>query len=454
MIVIYSLIALSVLTCLILLFVNPRIFTLLSIFVTLFQFDWFVRYYHAPPILNRATLVFVGLLGIRILIHFLLKRPAVNREHGLFVPLILLALFFLFLTLISNLYNEERLLLGFYSLRYYLVGFVLTFAIYLYLPSFTSIDKFKYYITLVALIQLPVSVIKYLAATTRGYTLDSVTGTFGGYGELVICQVISIAIVLSDRFILRKNTLPFINTYLLCILLITPLILSKSRSASFFVIIIIAFILIYSLFKRKNFVAAIKQVSSSALIGLIFCALFYLFFWKAGNYDIEQQFDPDFVYNYYMHPPTLDNELLRHGADPRMGRFRAIATAWEYINDGLIHRIIGYGAGTASEASFLRLDGNHYQAIGPLSGIARNQYSKVILEFGLVGIFGFIVFFTTIKRRLRFIPDNSPNAFTIFAILLFSILILSAYSRTLENYFACFLFAYFIASAHSELDTR
>jgi len=428
-------------------------FTLLTVFVTLFQFDWFVRYYHAPAVLNRATLVFVGLLGLRLLIHFLLKRPRIRYEHGLLSPLLLLAVYFTFLTLISNLYNEERLLLGFFSLRYYLIGFILTLSIYLYLPEYLTLEKFKYMLTLIALFQLPASAIKYHAATSGHYTLDSVSGTFGGYGELVICQVVALGIVLSDRFILKKNTLPFINAYLLCILLITPLLLSKSRSASIFVIVIMIFVLIYSLFKRKNLVSALKQMFSSSLIGVIFCLLFYLFFWKAGNYDIEKQFDPDFVYDYYMHPPTLDSERLRAGADPRMGRFRAITTAWEYINDDAVHRILGYGAGTASEASFLGLNGSHYQAAGPLAGIARNQYSKVIIEFGLIGIFGFIAFFYTIKKRVRHIPENASEAGTVFTILVFSLLILSSYSLTLESYFTCFMLAYFIATAHSELQT-
>lgn len=440
------------LACIILLMLKPRIFTLLSIFLTLFQFNWFVRYYHAPAILNRATLVFVGLLGIRVLIHFLLKKPSIRCRNGVIVPLLFLALFITFITLISNLYNEEGLLPGFYSLRYYFIGFTLTLAIYLYLPQSLGIEKFKYYMSLLALMQLPVSVIKYIAAGGgTSYTLDSVSGTFAGYGELVTCQVIALGIVLTDKFIHKNNTLPFINTYFLSILIISPLLLSKSRSASIFVIIVIIFVLIYSLFKRRNLASSIKVLFSTSLIFIVFSSLFYIFFWQSGNYDLNKQFDPEFVYDYYMHLPIMNAEQLRAGADPRMGRFKAIATAWEYIQQDLPHTILGYGAGTASEASFIGSNGSLFQKIGPLSGISRNQYSKAILEFGLLGLLGFFIFFYSIGKRLRYTADSATSIKTTYIIIVFTLTILSSYTITLESYLFSFIIAYFLAVSHAEI---
>ena len=450
--ILYALVGLVIFAFIMLLLVKPKAFTLLSVLLTLFQFDWFVRYYSAPAALNRATLVFVGLLGIRVLLHFLLKNPTIRRDNGMLVPLILLGAFFSFLTLISNLYNEERLLLGFYSLRYYFIGFVLTLAIYLYFSEKLTIDKFKYYMTILALAQLPMCIVKYIAAGGGSkYTLDSVSGTFAGYGELVICQVIALGIVLTDRFIFKKNTLESINSFLLCILLVAPLLLSKSRSASVFVVIIIIFVLIYSLFKRRNLISAIKQIASSSVIGLIFGILFYVFFWQAGEYDMAKQFNLDFVYDYYMQYPVLDSEQIRAGADPRMGRFRAITTAWEYINEDPIHRILGYGAGSASEAAFIGTHGNLYQKIGPLSGIDRNQYSKSILEFGFAGLFGFIFFFYTIGKRINHISGITSYVKATYTIIIFSLAILSSYTITLESYFFSFIVGYFLAVAHAEI---
>ncbi len=450
--ILYVLIMTTGLASIILLMLKPRIFTLLSIFLTLFQFNWFVRYYHAPTILNRATLVFVGLLGIRVLIHFLLKKPSIRCNNGVIVPLLILALFFTFITLISNLYNEQGLLLGFYSLRYYFIGFTLTLAIYLYLPQSLTIEKFKYYLSLLALIQLPVSVIKYIAADGgASYTLDSVSGTFAGYGELVICQVISLGIILTDKFVHKKNTLPFINTYLLSIFLVSPLLLSKSRSASIFVIIVIIFVLIYSLFKRRNLASSIKVIFSTSLIFIIFSSLFYIFFWQSGDYDLDKQFDPEFVYDYYMHMPIVNAEQLRAGADPRMGRFRAISTSWEYIQQDLVHTILGYGAGSASEASFIGINGSLFQKIGTLSGIARNQYSKAILEFGLLGLIGFFIFFYSIGKRLKYTADSASSIKTTYIIILFALAILSSYTITLESYLFSFIVAYFLAVTHAEI---
>jgi len=450
--IIFVLIMATGLACIILLMLKPRIFTLLSIFLTLFQFNWFVRYYNAPAILNRATLVFVGLLAIRVLIHFLLKKPSIRCKNGAIVPLLMLGLYFTFITLISNLYNEEGILPGFYSLRYYFVGFTLTLAIYLYLPESLNIEKFKFYLSLLALIQLPVSVVKYIAAGGgASYTLDSVSGTFAGYGELVICQVIVLGIILTDKFVYKRNTLPFINTYLLSIILVSPLLLSKSRSASIFVIIVIIFSLIYSLFKRRNLASSIKVLFSTSLIFIIFSSLFYIFFWQSGNYDLEKQFNPEFVYDYYMHLPTMNAEQLRAGADPRMGRFRAISTAWEYIQQDIAHTVLGYGAGTASEASFIGTNGNLFQKIGPLSGVSRNQYSKTILEFGLLGLLGFVVFFKSIGKRLKYTGDSTASIKTTYIIILFTLAILSSYTITLESYLFSFLIAYFLTVTHAEI---
>ncbi len=449
---IYVLIAITGLASIILLMLKPNIFTMLSIFLTVFQFNWFVRYYNAPAILNRATLVFVGLLGIRVLIHFLLNKPSIRCKNGVIIPLLILALFFTFITLISNLYNEEGLLPGFYSLRYFFVGFTLTLAIYLYLPQTLRIEKLKHYLSLLALIQLPVSVIKYIAADGgASYTLDSVSGTFAGYGELVICQIIALGIILTDKFVHKRNTLAFINTYLLSILFVSPLLLSKSRSASIFVIIVIVFVLVYSLFKRRNLTSSIKVLFSTSIIFLVFSSLFYIFFWQSGNYDLDKQFDPEFVYDYYMHPPNMNSEQLRAGADPKMGRFQAIATAWEYIQQDLAHSILGYGAGTASEASFIGINGRHFQKIGPLAGIARNQYSKSILEFGILGLLGFFIFFYSIGKRLKHAADSASSINTTYIIILFTLMILSSYTITLESFLFSFIIAFFLAVTHAEI---
>ncbi|MCH9698057.1 MAG: hypothetical protein K0U68_08145 [Gammaproteobacteria bacterium] len=452
MTIVYALAGLIGLVIILLLLIKPRIFTALSIFLTLLQFDWFVRYYSAPAIIKRATLVLVGLLGIRICLHFLVKNPTIRRQYGTLVPVFLLALFFCFLTLISNLYNEESLLIGFYSLRYYFVGFVLTLALYLYYSEDLTIDRFNRHIVILALIQLPVCVLKYFAAGGGSkYTLDSVSGTFAGYGELVVCQVIAIGIVMTDRFVYKKNTLPKFNTFLTCIVLIAPLLLSKSRSASVFVAIIVLFVLFYSLFKRRSFISAIKQISASGFIGIVFISLFYIFFWQAGEYDIEKQFNPDFAYEYYMHYPILDSVQLKAGADPRMGRFRAITTAWEFLNEDTIHRIVGYGAGSVSEASFIGQNGRYFQKIGPLAGLDRNQFSKTLFEFGYSGLLAFFIFFFTLGRRLDYIPNVAGSIKRTYTILVFTLVILSSYSITLESYFFSFIIAYFIATAHAEL---
>ncbi|MEE9346433.1 MAG: O-antigen ligase family protein [Methylococcales bacterium] len=430
----------------------PRLFTMLAIFFTLFQFGWFVRYYSAPPLLNRATLVMVGLLGLRVFVHFLLKKPSVRNENGHLMPLFMLAVYFIMLTLISNLYNEEKVFLGLYSLRYYFIGLTFTFALYLYCDDYLSFESFKKNIIYLALIQLPMSIAKYIAAGGGTLnTLDTVGGTFAGYGELVICQVIAIGIVLTDKFIQRTNTLPHINSYVLLLLIIIPLLLSKSKSATIFVIMIVLFVLIYSLFKRRNLVSALKHISLTSLICITFSSLFYIFFWKSGEYDISNYINPEYVLDYYMREPLLDNKRISGGADPNMGRFRAVYTAWNLVQQDIMHALLGYGAGSGSEASFLGVDGSLYQKSGPLAGIARNQYSKSILEFGMLGLIGIIYFCYAFGRRLRFIANTGAGLRIVYSVILVVLTILSVYTITLESYLFCFIFAYFIAVSHSEL---
>ncbi len=444
--------AIAGLACLIFLLLMPGLYTMLSVFFTLFQLNWFVRYYGAPQILNRATLVVVGLLSVRVVIHFLLKKPSIRCENGQIMPLFILACYFFMLTLISNLYNEEGLLLGFYSLRYYFVGLTLTFALYLYCENHLSIESFKRNMVWLAIVQTPVAIIKYIAAGGGSlYTLDSVSGTFGGYGELVVCQVIAIGIVLTDKFIKRSNTLLHINSYILLIFIITPLLLSKSRSATIFVIMIVLYVLIYSLFKRRNLVSALKIVSLSGIICLTFASLFYIFFWQSGEYKVDNYIDPEYIFEYYMRESILDSKLLSAGADPSMGRLRAVYTAWNYIQLDIMHALFGYGAGAGSESSFLQANGRLYQQSGPLAGIDRNQYSKSILEFGMLGFFGIIYFYYTVGKRIKYVSDNVLELRVIYSVLMVALTILSFYTITLESYLFAFIIAYFIAVSHSEV---
>jgi hypothetical protein len=440
------------LACLIFLMIMPRFFTLISVFFTLFQLTWFVRYYGAPQILSRATLVIVGLLSVRILMHFLLKKPSIRAENGQLMPLVFLACFILMLTLISNLYNEESLLLGFYSLRYYYVGFTLTFGLYLYCEKYLSIEAFKKGLVWLALIQLPMSIVKYIVAGGGSTnTLDSVSGTFGVYGELVICQVVAIGIVLTDKFIRRVNTIPSVNAYLILVMLIIPLLLSKSRSASLFVMLIVLYVLIYSVFKRRNLVSALKLVSLTSLIFMTFASLFYIFFWQSGDYNLDDYVNPEYVFEYYMREPLMDRKRLSLGMDPTMGRFRAVYTAWNITQQDLVHAIIGYGAGSGSEASFLGANGQLFQESGPLAGVSRNQYSKTILEFGLLGLLGIIFFFYTIGKRIKYISGAGYELRIVYSVILAVLAVLSVYSITLESYLFAFIIAYLIAVSHSEL---
>ena len=436
---------------LVLLMQHPRLLTGLTIFLTIVQLNWFTRYFGAPAVFNRATLVIIGFLGLRLALDFFTIKHRNLGNKKILNLVLLLAAFFLVLTLFSNTYNQESLLLGVYELRYFFAGFVLCFSLYFYFHEVLNIILFKEALIWLALGQLPFAIIQYLAAGGGdARTLDSVAGSFSGYGELVSCQVLAIGIVLHDKLIYKKNGLS-INGYFLVVLLIMPLLLSKSRTATAFVIMVVAFTWLVSVVRRKNFVVTIRLFGAVSIIGALFLALFYYFFWLP-NYDLKQQINIDYAYNYYMRTPEVDRHRLRPGEYLSVGRFRAVVEAVRLIWKHPINIVVGYGSGASSEASFIKKTGKYFQWYGPLAGLGGNHYSKTIAEYGMAGLGGFVLFFLTVYRRLKDVPQTNPDIRSIFGVILFCLAIISVYTTTLGAFFFSFVVAFYLAVAQAELD--
>ncbi|HDZ61908.1 MAG TPA: hypothetical protein ENH40_02030, partial [Nitrospirae bacterium] len=171
--------------------VYPRVLSILVVLFALVQLNWFARYFGAPAMFSRISLVVAGLLGIRLIIDFSFKKKYFAKEWLFLAPVLWLAYFFLVLTVCSNLFNGESLLLGVYELRYYFFGLVICFALYFYFEDILTISFFKQTMLWIGLLQVPFAIIEWIAAVGgRARTLDSVTGTFSGYGELVACQLL------------------------------------------------------------------------------------------------------------------------------------------------------------------------------------------------------------------------------------------------------------------------
>ncbi|MEN8134882.1 MAG: hypothetical protein ABFS18_05030 [Thermodesulfobacteriota bacterium] len=433
------------------LMVRPRILTILVVLLSLFQLNWFTRYFGAPAILNRVSLGFAGLLGIRLALDFALKNSTFVNRWIILSPVLWLTCFFVLLTALSNIFNGENLLLGIFELRYYYFGFVTCFSLYFYFKNVLSISLFKKAMIWVGLTQIPLSILKWIAAEGgKTATLDSVTGSFSGYGELVACQIIAICIVLLEE-LTSKNKLVRLNNYFLSYLLLVPIILSKSKTATLFVVMAIGFVWLLTILEKKNLAVLIKKSVSLTMTGIIMLSSLYLFFWKT-NYDINQLFEKSYIIRYLMRPSIVDHQIYMMGSDPRMGRIKAICEATRLISIKPVNLFIGFGSGATTEASFLKTNGHYFQWYGPLAGLGRNYFSKTIAELGFLGLGAFISFFTFIYIKIKNNFSYSSEINKTFSLLIFTLFLLSFYTATLSSFFFNFAFAFFLATIQTELD--
>ena len=436
--------------------VKPRVIVALSIFGCFIQIGWFYRFLDISPYFKRVPLALIGITGCVLLLEYALKRFQKESKIVILKPTIYMAIFLIALTMITNIYNDENIVLGFFELRYYFASFVLTFSIYTYYGPKLSIDFFKKCLVIIGLAQIPFVVIQNVLfkmnfLLREKAVWDAFTGTFSTYAELVSCQIVAIGIVLIDKFMINKHFFN-LNSYLLAILLVVPLLLSGSRLSMVFVLLLVLFCWIYFAIHEKNYTKKIMFFFQASFIGILFIVLFLKIFWK--TYDIHQQFDFYYIIEYLTRDPITDYYKYKtFGMDPVMGRLRAVSEAFYLTFQHPVNALIGYGSGATSETSFLAETGKYYQKVGPLAGIGRNQYSKIITEFGLIGLFGFIQFFYSVYKRLRQIP-TPRNLVNIYSVIVFSLLILSIYAQTVNSYFYSVVIGFFLATVQVEYDRR
>lgn len=416
------------------------------------QLNWFSRYYELPPYFNRITLGLIGVLGLFLFARHLGGKK-VRLTATMLQPVMYLGIFFVCLTLVTNTYNQEDIVLGIFELRYYFAGFVLTYALYTYFGDVLSIRAFKKAIVYIALAQVPVAVLQYIAAdggATR--TLDSVTGTFSTYVELVTSQMLALGLVLTDKLIQKTNTVR-LNGYVVVLALVVPLLLSKSKMATGFVVMIIVFSWLYAGLKHRNLGAMIPQFYTIGTLLVVVGVLFYSFFWQ--RFDYGKYLEPEFVYDYFMTEPAVDYEEIEWIKVRRLGRLSAITESVSQTLSDPMTTIMGHGSGSASVSAALGRAGRFYQApgFGPLAGIDRNQYSKTIMEFGLAGLLGFVWFFVMLHRRIKEMKLNVEVGTSLTTIIV-CLLPLSFYGLSLGGFYMSLVLGLFVASLQSEVDRR
>jgi hypothetical protein len=431
-------------------FLSPaRVLTGITVLLSVVQLGWLTRYAGSAPMYNRIGLVAMVLLATRLFIDILRGHIIILKADNILKYSLLLAMYVLFHTFLSNVYSGESIVLGLYNLRYYAHGLVICFALYGYYDL--KVYSFVKFCVLLGIIQIPASIIKYIfAGSGFRITLDSVTGTFSSYGELVACQMFAIILVLFFKVTENRNIFR-LNGYLLPIALIVPLLLSKSRAATGFILLSVLYILLVS-WRKMGFRVLLRGSIPMLLILASIVMLFYYYFWLP-SYDIEEQLSTGYLSRYFSRGPRIvvTSEGRMHLG---MGRISQITTAISLVSKSPMTAAFGLGSGATSESIALGIQGQHYGEWGIYTGLGSTELSKIISEFGFLGAIAVLTFFFGVYRTMRLnLHHDKGILIPIFAGLCFVILALSWYTFTLSSYFMPVLFGYFLALVQQSLNS-
>jgi len=439
------------------LFLKPKAATYLLIFLCIFNLGFFSRWFDLTRYLARLPFFLAILLTFNLSIDYVMDRFAISDNERIIKIAIKFIIFLIVTAIISITYNNESLVLGLYELRHYFLLFVLSLTIHHYKPLPFTEKGFIQFLVAIGLIQIPFTIIQYSAVTFAsvrlgGSALDISSGTFAGYPSLVFFQMIAVGLVLVYQF--RKRTpILRINNYILMFFLIIPLLLSYSRSAMGFVIILSLIILIRQIFYSKSFSHFSRTLALLLCIPIIIFLSFYHFFWKQ-HFIIEKQLNPAYMKEYFFRYPKPSIEVSIHKSHGVMGRGRALTESVRLVCASPMTILFGLGAGSTSDASLLGAKGRYYQRYGPLAGIGRTQIARIITELGLVGLSIFLAFFITLFRQARKVSkfDERLLATDIYTVIFISILMIVFYAPIFASSITIFILAYFIAFIQSYLD--
>lgn len=426
-----------------LLFLKPRLSTAILVFLCIVHFNWFARYMGGSAYLARLPYFFAMLLALNLYVALAPKKLRLSGTHNIILTILKFIVLLTVLAIASDAYNGENYLLGIYELRYFFLTVVLSLALFYYKLLPTDIHSFTKLSVYLGLIQIPPALLQYfLAGSGMKRTLDSVSGTFGGYGPLVFLQVFAIGAALAYKQRTGRDVIK-INTHILCSLLCIPVVFSNSRTAFGFILIMLAYVYLSSAVNKKKLVLVLKNMTVMILLIAVSAGLFYEFFWKARN--IAYQLNLEYAINYYFRDPVTSRRAYIRGADPVMGRGRSVVEATRLISDSVPTAVFGRGSGSTSEAAFLGAKGSLYHKYGPLAGVSRTQYSKIIAEFGIAGVLLFLFFFARIKQLIQKINHPDQRLVTdIYKVFLVCVAMLCIYHETFESNLVSLLMAYLL----------
>lgn len=417
-------------------FLKPIWIFTTSIVFSIVQLGWISHYESGNTYLTSVPLLISFIALLIQFLHFLTGRIRLYKTHVVTQTLLGISVLIIVHAVVSSIYNEENLLLSLSSYRYALVTLVAYNMALYYHTNYIYRDIVKLIIG-IAYLQIPFSIAKYmLAGGGLTNTLDSVTGTLGGYGSLVACQVTAIALTIYDLALGKRNIFK-LNYLLAILLLVIPLILSKSRLASLYIFIGMLIGLIIAYINTNSVFLVIRKTFSVIALLVIISGIMYRYFWVQQGYDLGRHSDSEFVWNYF----TREGSDYGTNSEVRMGRLRSIMTSTSLISRSPTTFLLGYSPGSMVNADFLGVHGKYYYTSGKFYGLGRTQFAKTLMGMGILGLLMYLLFLKRIMsislKSSRLLNIETANyASIIFVVLLF----MSVYTVTISaSYYSVIL---------------
>ena len=432
------------------LFLKPRMATYLLIFFCVFDLGFFSRWFGATRTIARFPYFLSILLCIKLCIdYFSFKISAPRNIKPLKIILRFIAIL-IFISVISLFYSNQSIAMVIFELRYYFLLLVLYLSIYYYLPLPMEDEMVIKSLVILGLIQIPFTAIQYSAVMfwdvhLSTSPLDFSSGTFSNYTALVFLQCVNIGLVLLYQ-LRRNHPLLILNNYFLILLLMVPLLLSNSRSAMGLVLVLSMSVILRQAYVKRDFVFFLRSFALMIFLSIATFALFYFLFYRIHGFD--EQLNIGYIVEYFFRPHDTEDYNYR------MARGTSILVAIKLISKSFTTMIFGVGSGSFSETSLLGVRGQHLQEFGLLAGLERMQISKTLVEYGLMGIINFFIFFLCIFKHAKMVAKYYSESLLldIYIVILISILLLFFYAPVFNANIVLLVIAYYIAFSHYNLN--
>jgi len=335
-----------------------------------------------------------------------------------------------------------------------------------FLPFFFKLDrafikKFLCFLFVLALVQLPVTIIQRIVYKTPSG--DPVGGTLGAHSTGILSVFLTLCIAFWTANFIKTPLKP--GLYILGFTgLIAPLGLSETKVSFFLLPVVFVCIFLFST-EKKKLLGKTLMVFICFVLGVFFTAKLHNYLYvekspdktilkkpktekkekvkeKHSKIPIEKYANPKLVFNLSYKRQTIRSGILN--------RIPQVLFAFDQIQKDPVHLLFGVGAGNASDSFFEPAQGKYYQKYGKLD-IGNNLLSRLLWEYGLIGtllfFFIFLFFFVKIWKLRKLDRIIGVTAFG-FLVLIVIYSITSIYFNTmlinLFGYLFWFLGGYLI----------